>query len=88
MASPAVHSGRVRIRQRKRRGRTLLRIIFAAALGWGLFAAYQIYRDNTVSDQRAIANCIEEHNQNAVGFSGEEAAAIAALCSRIKAAGQ
>ena len=88
MASPAVPSGRVRIRQRRRRGRTLLRVIIAAALGWGLFVAYHIFRANTVSDQSAIAHCIEEHNKTAVGSSGQDAVAIAALCAQSKASGQ
>jgi len=82
MSNSAVPSGRVRIRQRRRLGRALPRIIIAAAIGWVLFFAYYIYRETSNDDQRAIANCIEEQNRNAVGSSGREADAIAALCSR------
>jgi hypothetical protein len=83
----AARSGKVRIR-RSRFGRVLPRVIVAATLAWGLFLAYYIYRENSVDDQRAIANCIEEHNRTAVGSSGQEAAAIATLCARSTAAGQ
>ena len=88
MANSEIPSGRVRIRQRKRRGRALPRIIIAAAVAWGLFLAFYIYRENSGDDQSAIANCIEEHNLNAVGSSGKEASAIAALCANSASAGQ
>jgi len=82
MPNSAVRSGRVRTRQRRRLGRALPRIIMAAAVGWVLFFGYYIYRENSNDDQRAIANCIEEQNRNAVGSSGKEASAIAFMCAR------
>lgn len=81
MPNSAARSGRVRTRQRRRLGRALPRIIIAAAVGWVLFFGYYIYRETSNDDQRAIANCIEEQNRNAVGSSGREAAAIAAMCA-------
>lgn len=60
----------------------MLRVVIIAALaGWGVFLANLIYRENVVSDQRAIADCIEEHNRTAVGSSGQDAVAIAAACA-------
>jgi hypothetical protein len=82
MPDPAVHSGRVRIRQRKRRSRALPRIIIAAALAWGVFLAFYIYRETSGDDQRAVADCIEEQNRSAVGSSSRDAATIVALCNR------
>jgi hypothetical protein len=66
----------------------LLRIIIAALFAWGLFIGYRIYRGNSTDDQRAIANCIEEHNQTAAGSDGRDAVAIAALCAPNGSAGQ
>jgi hypothetical protein len=85
MSHSAARSGRVRLRPRRRLSRLLPRIIGAAAVAWAIFFAYLIYRENVVDDQRAIANCIEEHNRTAVGSSGQEAVAIAVLCARSKA---
>lgn len=82
MANQAVRPGKVRLRPRNRLSRLLPRIIGAAAVAWVLFFVYLIYRENAVDDQRAVANCIEEHNRTAVGASGQEAVAIAALCAR------
>ena len=81
MPNSAVSSDRVRTRRHRRRGRALPRIIMAAAVGWVLFFGYYIYRENSNDDQRAIANCIEEQNRNAVGSSGKEASAIALMCA-------
>jgi|GEM_PF-4156169 len=66
----------------------LPRIIVAATLGWGLFLAYYIYRENSGDEQRAVAACIEEHNRNAVGSSGKEASAIALMCALSRPPGQ
>jgi len=88
MPDPAVYPGRVRIRQRRRRGRALPRIIIAAALAWGVFLAFYIYRETSVDDQRAVANCIEELNRTAVGASSRDAAAIVALCTQNRPAGR
>jgi hypothetical protein len=57
-------------------------VIIAAMLGWGLFVANLIYRETVVSEQRAIADCIEEHNRTAVGSSGQDAVAVAAVCAQ------
>jgi hypothetical protein len=84
MPHSAARSGRVRLRPRRRLSRLLPRIIGAAAVAWVLFFVYLIYRENVVDDQRAVANCIEEHNRTAVGADGREAAAIAALCARVR----
>ena len=82
MPYSATRSGRVRTRQRGPLRRVLPRIIIAAAVGWVLFFAYFIYRETSNDDQRAIADCIEEQNRNAVGASGREASQIALLCAQ------
>jgi hypothetical protein len=66
----------------------LQRIIIAALCAWALLIGYWIYRENVVSDQRAVADCIEEHNRTAVGSDGKDAVVIAALCARNGSAGQ
>jgi len=79
-------SGRVRIRKRGQRfSRPLRLIIIVALLGWGLFLANLIHQETVGNDQRAIAECIEQHNRAAVGSSGRDAVAIAALCAHSKA---
>jgi hypothetical protein len=79
-------SGRVRIRKRGQRfSRPLRLIIIVALLGWGLFLANLIHQETVGNDQRAIAECIEQHNRAAVGSSGRDAVAIAALCAQSKA---
>ena len=89
MPPMAPHSGRVRIRKRGQRfGRPLRLVIVAALLGWGLFLANLIYHETAGSDQRAIADCIEQHNRAAVGSNGQDAVAIAAICAQSKANGQ
>jgi len=88
MSDPAVRPGRVRIRKRRPLGRTLWAIIIAAALGWGLFLAHLIYRGTVVSDQRGVADCIEEHNRTAAGSSGQDAVAVAAMCAHSESTGQ
>jgi len=85
MSTTATGSGRVRIRKRGQRfGRTLRLVIIAALLGWGLFLANLIYQETVGSDQRAIAECIEQHNLTAVGSSGRDVVAIAAMCAQSK----
>jgi len=88
MSTTATGSSRVRIRKRRRLGRALQLVIITAFLGWGLFLANLIYQETVGNDQRAIAECIEQHNRAAVGSSGQDAVAIAALCARSKADGQ
>lgn len=89
MSTVATGSGRVRIRKRGQRfGRPLRLVIIAALLGWVLFLANLIYQETVGSEQRAIAECIERHNLAAVGSSGQDAVAIAALCAQNKPAGQ
>lgn len=88
MSDPMVRSGRVRIRKRRRLSRTLWCIIIAATLGWGLFLADIIYHETVVSDERAVADCIEEHNRDAAGSSGQDAVAVAAMCAHSKSTGQ
>ena len=72
----------VRIREKRRRKRRLLpRLIAATVVAWGLFIAFYFYHDSASEAQRAMADCIQEHNPTAVGSSGEEARAVAALCA-------
>jgi len=86
MSTMVTGSGRVRIRKRGQRfSRPLRLIIIVALLGWGLFLANLIHQETVGSDQRAIAECIEQHNRAAVGSSGRDAVAIAALCAQSKA---
>jgi len=66
----------------------LPRIIIAAALAWGVFLAFYIYRGTSVDEQRAVADCIEEQNRTAVGSSSKDAAVIMAMCTRNRSAGQ
>lgn len=82
MSNSATRSGRIRTKPRGRLSRVLPRIIIAAAVGWVLFFAYLIYRETSNDEQRAIADCIEEQNRNAVGASGQEASQIALLCAQ------
>ena len=86
MSTMVTGSGRVRIRKRGQRfSRPLRLIIIVALLGWGLFLANLIHQETVGNDQRAIAECIEQHNRAAVGSSGQDAVAIAALCAHSKA---
>jgi len=86
MSTMVTGSGRVRIRKRGQRfSRPLRLIIIVALLGWGLFLANLIHQETVGNDQRAIAECIEQHNRAAVGSSGRDAVAIAALCAQSKA---
>ena len=57
-------------------------------VGWGLFLADLIYRQTAASDERAVADCIEEHNRPAAGSSGQDAVVVAALCAHSKSSGQ
>jgi hypothetical protein len=66
----------------------LPRIIIAAALAWGVFLAFYIYRGSSVDEQRAVADCIEEQNRTAVGSSSRDAAMVMALCTRNRSAAQ
>jgi hypothetical protein len=88
MPVTATHSGRIRIRKRRRLGRALQLVIIAALFGWGLFLANLIHQETVGSDQRAVAECIEQHNRAAVGSSGQDVVAITALCAHSKADGQ
>jgi hypothetical protein len=65
-----------------------MHIIVAALFGWGLFVGYQLYRENSANSDRAVANCIEEHNRTAAGSDGRDAVVIAAICAHNRPAGQ
>ena len=81
MNNSAVRVRKIRVRKRRPVSRVLLRVIAATILAWGAFLIFQLYHDSSADYQRAMADCIQEHNKSAAPSSGEDASAAAMACA-------
>jgi hypothetical protein len=77
-------------RSRKRRflNRTVLLIIVATIVTWGLFLVLRLNREASTDYDRIMADCIRDRNQKTPPAVARDAAAIATDCARNTRSGQ
>ena len=77
----AVRVRKIRARDPKPNSRLVLRIIAVAVIAWAAFFLFQFYHDSNADYQRAMAECIQDHNKAGDPSDGADASAAAMACA-------